>query len=131
MSLNWIFRFNISETNELIKVSPKCKSGVFYCFISSTKEAPSFNQVMSSIVSCCWEILVAWMDFEILEWVKLSRIVLPNITKNIIKIACLKIVNWIGRKPILHINITCLSMLLLMLVFWEKYSHCKIFILSW
>ena len=70
------------------------------------------------------EVLVDWMNLEILERVERSDGVLPNIANYIIEISCFEQVDRTWRHPVFHVDISYgLIHLLLLLPFGSKSTY--------
>ena len=76
------------------------------------------------------EVLVDWMNLEILERVERSDGVLPNIANYIIEISCFEHIDRIRRHPVFHIDISYRLILPVRLVSLENISDSIILILS-
>lgn len=103
----WLY---VSETCKLVEMSSESVPGVENSLISSTNETAAFDHVVPAIEGGGREILVNGMDFEVLEWVDGGWTVLPDVADNIIKFAGFEHVDWIRRKPVLHVDIAYLAM---------------------
>lgn len=79
-----------------------------------------FDHEMPTIKSRSCKIFINWMNVKVFERINRSWAMLPNISNYIIKITCFKIIDRIRRKPILHINVTKLSMLSIQMILFRR-----------
>ncbi len=80
--------FYVSETCELIEMSSKSVSRVIESLVTCTYKAASFDQIMSLVKGGSAEIFIDGMDLKLFERIDGSDSMLPNISNNIIEIAC-------------------------------------------
>ena len=116
------FWMNISKACKLIEMPSKSISWIFERLVSTAHKTASFYHIMSAIKCRCSEILIYWMNLEILKRICWCRTVLPYISNYIIKSFVLEKINWAWRQPILHIYICNFAMLPIKMVFFNNLS---------
>lgn len=99
-------RLDTSETGKLMEVSSEGIPGMIEGFIACADEASSLNDVMALIKCRSSEVFVDWVNLEVGKGVNGSDCVLPDIPNKIVEVTIFKKIDWIGRHPVFHIDVT-------------------------
>jgi len=85
------------------------------------------------VVIKCWssKIFICWVILKLSKWIDGSYCVLPDISDDVVKVACLEEVDRVRRHPVLQVDVPDLLVLPLRLVLWENTPQSVVLVLGW
>ena len=122
---------HVSKACELMEMPAECVSGVIQGLIACADEAAALDEIVSFVESGSGEVFIDWMDLEVGEGVDGSDSVLPDVADDIVEVASFEEIDWIGRHPVLHVDVAHRLVLPGRLVGIEHSSNRVVLVLSW
>lgn len=106
IDLHFNVSLDVTDTCKLMEMTTKSIPCMVKSLVASRDEGTSFDYVMSVIKSRSSEVFIDRMDVELAKGIHWGDGVLPDISDDVIELACFEHVDRVGTHPIFKVDVT-------------------------